>query len=194
MIDKIYKFFEQSTGICTDTRSIQKRNLFFALKGPNFNANKFAKMAIDRGAIHAIIDDKDFEIPGYTTLVEDGLSALQNLARLHRRKLKIPVIGITGSNGKTTTKELIHEVLKTKYRAFATKGNLNNHIGVPLSVLSVNKDHEIAIIEMGANHIGEIADLCTISMPTHGLITNIGKAHTGLFGGLEGVIRAKTTF
>ena len=192
MIEKIYSLFLESTGICTDTRSLKKGNLFIALKGPNFNANKFAGQALENGAIHAIIDDASFEIPGKTTLVNDGLEALQQLAIYHRGKLKIPIIGITGSNGKTTTKELIHNVLQAHYDTFATKGNLNNHIGVPLSLLSINQDHEIAIIEMGANHVGEIAQLSAISKPTHGLITNIGKAHIGLFGGIEGIIRGKS--
>lgn len=192
MIEKIYSVFLESTGICTDTRSISEGNLFIALKGPNFNANEFAEKALEMGARHVIIDDKAFEIPGKTTLVEDGLASLQKLAIFHRGRLKIPIIGITGSNGKTTTKELIQAVLQSHFNTFATKGNLNNHIGVPLSLLSINKEHEIAIIEMGANHIGEIAQLSSISRPTHGLITNIGKAHVGLFGGIEGIIRGKS--
>ena len=192
MIEKIYKIFLNSAGICTDTRSISEGDLFIALQGPNFNANKFADQAIEKGAIRVIIDDKNYAIPGKTIYVEDGLLALQELAKRHRKSLKIPIIGITGSNGKTTTKELVHAVLSSSFHTFATKGNLNNHIGVPLSVLSITKDHEIAIIEMGANHLGEIALLSSISRPTHGLITNIGKAHTGLFGGFEGVIRAKS--
>ncbi|MCK5105754.1 MAG: UDP-N-acetylmuramoyl-tripeptide--D-alanyl-D-alanine ligase, partial [Cyclobacteriaceae bacterium] len=183
MIEKIYQKFLESTGICTDTRNISEGNLFVALQGPNFNANKFAARAIEKGAIAAIIDDRDYAIPGKTIYIEDGLQALQELAKIHRKSLKIPIIGITGSNGKTTTKELVHAVLSSSFHTFATKGNLNNHIGVPLSVLSITKDHEIAIIEMGANHLGEIALLSSISRPTHGLITNIGKAHTGLFGG-----------
>lgn len=192
MIEKIYQIFLASTGVCTDTREIKKGNLFFALKGPNFNANKFAEKAIGLGASMVIIDDEDFEIPGKTIMVPDGLIALQELASLHRSSLQIPIIGLTGSNGKTTTKELIYAVLSASFRTVATKGNLNNHIGVPLSVLSINNNHEMAIIEMGANHVGEIAFLSSICRPTHGLITNIGKAHTGLFGGLEGVIRAKS--
>lgn len=192
MIEKIYPIFLESTGICTDTRSISEGNLFIALHGPNFNANKFAKQALDQGAICSIIDDNSFAIPGKTIFVEDGLTTLQELARIHRKNLKIPILGITGSNGKTTTKELVHAVLDTTFNTYATKGNLNNHIGVPLSVLSITKEHEVAIIEMGANHLGEIAFLSSIARPTHGLITNIGKAHTGLFGGFEGVIRAKS--
>lgn len=192
MLEKIYRVFLDSTGICTDTRNISEGDLFIALQGPNFNANKFATQAIDKGAVGALIDDKTYAIPGKTFFVEDGLRALQDLAKIHRKNLKIPIIGITGSNGKTTTKELIHAVLSSTFHTYATKGNLNNHIGVPLSVLSITKDHEIAIIEMGANHLGEIALLSSISRPTHGLISNIGKAHTGLFGGFEGVVRAKS--
>lgn len=192
MIEKIYSVFQESTGICTDTRNIKKGNLFIALKGPNFNANKFAALALEKGAIAAVIDDKDYQVPGKTILVKDCLSGLQDLARHHRQQLGIPIIGITGSNGKTTTKELMHAVLDSSFKTFATQGNLNNHIGVPLSILSIENDHEIAVIEMGANHVGEIAELCTICMPTHGLITNIGKAHIGLFGGIEGIIRGKS--
>lgn len=192
MIEKIYQFFLESTGICTDTRGLSEGNLFVALNGPNFNANKFAAQAIEQGAVSAVIDDDAYSISGKTLLVKDGLHALQELAKLHRKTLDIPIIGITGSNGKTTTKELAYAVLSSTYNTFATKGNLNNHIGVPLSLLSISKDHEIAIIEMGANHLGEIAHLSSIARPTHGLITNIGKAHTGLFGGFEGVIRAKS--
>lgn len=192
MIEQIYQIYLDSTGICTDTRSLSTGNLFVALKGPNFNANKFASKALENGAIMAIIDDADYQIEGKTLLVDDGLETLQKLAQFHRSKLDIPIICITGSNGKTTTKELMHAVLDANYSCFATHGNLNNHIGVPLSLLSINKDHDIAIIEMGANHIGEIAQLSAMARPTHGLITNIGKAHIGLFGGFEGVIRAKS--
>lgn len=192
MIEELYKIFLSSSGICTDTRLIKEGNIFFALKGPNFNANEFTASALESGAILAIIDEEKYAVDGKTMLVKDGLATLQELAMFHRKHLKIPIIGITGSNGKTTTKELIQEVLSTTFKTFATQGNLNNHIGVPLSVLSITPAHEIAVIEMGANHIGEIASLCAISQPTHGLITNIGKAHIGLFGGFEGVIRAKS--
>lgn len=192
MIEEIYQIFLESTGICTDTRNISEGNLFIALNGPNFNANKFAVQAIEKGAIAAIIDDQAYVLPEKTIIVDNGLEILQDLAKFHRNLLNIPIIGITGSNGKTTTKELAHAVLSSTFKTFATKGNLNNHIGVPLSLLSITKGHEIAIIEMGANHLGEIALLSSISRPTHGLITNIGKAHTGLFGGFEGVIRAKS--
>jgi UDP-N-acetylmuramoyl-tripeptide--D-alanyl-D-alanine ligase len=192
MIEKIYSFYQQSTGVSTDTRSIEKGNIFFALKGPNFNANKFAARALENGALVAVIDDKNYEIPGKTILVEDTLAALQQMATHHRLQLSIPFLGITGSNGKTTTKELIYSVLQTQFKVVATQGNLNNHIGVPLTLLSINDDTEIAVIEMGANRVGDIKALCEIARPTHGLITNIGRAHIGLFGGFEGVIRGKS--
>ncbi len=192
MIKNLYRKFLEGTGISTDTRSIKEGNLFFALKGPNFNANAFAKKALKKGASLAIIDDRAYDIPGKTLLVRDTLSTLQQLARYHRQQLKIPVIAITGSNGKTTTKELVRAVLSQKYKVVATAGNLNNHIGVPLTLLSIDENTDLAIVEMGANHTGEIASLCNIALPTHGLITNIGRAHTGLFGGFEGVIRAKS--
>lgn len=191
-IAQIYDIFLKSTGICTDTRKLEKGNLFIALKGGNFNGNKFAQQALDNGAIAAVIDEKEYEGDKETILVENGLVCLQDLARHHRDKLNIPVVGLTGSNGKTTTKELINVVLSTKFKTFATQGNLNNHIGVPLSILSIKSDIELAIIEMGANHIGEIAELCTISQPTHGMITNIGKAHLEGFGSLEGVAKGKS--
>ncbi len=192
MIENLYSEFLKSTGISTDTRSIKKGNIFFALKGPNFNANAFAKKALENGAMVAVIDDKAFSIPEKTILVEDVLTTLQQLARYHRDHFDIPVLAITGSNGKTTTKELAYAVLSEKYKVTGTRGNLNNHIGVPLTLLSIDKDTELAIIEMGANRPGEISLLCDIARPTHGLITNIGRAHTGLFGGFEGVIRAKS--
>lgn len=191
-IISLYEKFKKSTGVCTDTRKIEKGNLFFALKGPNFNANKLAAQALELGASYAVIDDVEFDKGERFILVEDGLTALQQLANYHRKQLSIPVIGITGSNGKTTTKELTRNVLSTKYNVLATKGNLNNHIGVPLTLLSIDDSIEIAIVEMGANHVGEIAALCLIAEPTHGLITNIGKAHLEGFGGIEGVIRGKT--
>jgi UDP-N-acetylmuramoyl-tripeptide--D-alanyl-D-alanine ligase len=192
MVEHIYSLFLESTGICTDTRKIAEGNLFLALKGPNFDANRLAGKALEAGALAAIIDDKQFEVAGKTIIVDDCLTTLQELAKHHRRQLDIPFIGLTGSNGKTTTKELIYAALSRSYRAFATEGNLNNHIGVPLSVLSVSMDHQIAIIEMGANHVGEIAQLCSIARPSHGLITNIGKAHIGLFGGFDKIIQGKS--
>jgi UDP-N-acetylmuramoyl-tripeptide--D-alanyl-D-alanine ligase len=183
--------FLSSTGVSTDTRKIQAGNLFFALKGPNFNANAMAKEALEKGAQYAIIDDADYLAGERTLLVEDGLLALQALATAYRQSLTIPIVGLTGSNGKTTTKELIFSVLSQKYHCFATTGNLNNHIGVPLSVLSIKKEHEIAVIEMGANKQGDIKELVDIAQPTHGLITNIGKAHLEGFGGIEGVRKGK---
>jgi UDP-N-acetylmuramoyl-tripeptide--D-alanyl-D-alanine ligase len=183
--------FLSSTGVSTDTRKIQAGNLFFALKGPNFNANAMAAEALEKGAQYAIIDDADYLAGERTLLVEDGLLALQALATAYRQTLTIPIVGLTGSNGKTTTKELIFSVLSQKYHCFATTGNLNNHIGVPLSVLSIKKEHEIAVIEMGANKQGDIKELVDIAQPTHGLITNIGKAHLEGFGGIEGVRKGK---
>lgn len=175
----------------TDTRSLERGNLFFALKGPNFNANQLAKEAIEKGASYAVIDDEAYFLGEKTLLVEDGLLALQALARDYRRTLNIPIIALTGSNGKTTTKELIYQVLSKKYRTAATKGNLNNHIGVPLTLLAIKKEIEIAIVEMGANKQGDIKELVEIAEPTHGLITNIGKAHLEGFGGMSGVRKGK---
>ncbi len=188
----LYQQFKESTGISTDTRKIQEGTIFFALKGENFNANQFALKALESGAKWVVIDEKEFEIEGRSILVDDVLSTLQKLAKHHREQLPIPVIGLTGSNGKTTTKELINAVLSKKYKTLATAGNLNNHIGVPLTLLSIDEKTELAIIEMGANHVGEIDFLCSLSKPTHGLITNIGKAHVGEFGSFENIIRAKS--
>lgn len=183
--------FQNATGVCTDTRKIQKGNMFFALKGPNFNANKLAEEALANGACCAVIDDPAYETGANTLLVSDGLRALQDLATAYRNTLSIPIIGLTGSNGKTTTKELIYSVLSQKFNCFATSGNLNNHIGVPLSILSILPIHEIAVIEMGANKQGDIKELVDIAQPTHSLITNIGKAHLEGFGGEAGVIKGK---
>lgn len=190
-IHHIYQHFLSHRTICTDTRSIVNGCLFFALKGENFDANTFAEQALEQGAAFAIIDNKDYLVNDRCILVDDVLSTLQEMAKHHRSLLTIPVIGLTGSNGKTTTKELINAVLAEKYRTFATKGNLNNHIGVPLSVLSIEEHTEIAVIEMGANHQKEIEFLCTIAQPTHGMITNIGMAHLDGFGGFEGVKKGK---
>ena len=176
-LNNIYKLFLESNGVSTDTRSIRPNDIFFALKGPNFNANQLADEAIAKRTLVAVIDDQSYAIPGKTILVDDVLETLQQLASFHRRQLDIPVIALTGTNAKTITKELIRAVLETRYRITATEGNLNNHIGVPLTLLSIRDDTEIAVVEMGANHIGEIAFLCEIAAPTHGLITNIGKAH-----------------
>lgn len=190
-ITDLHHAFIASKGISTDTRSITKGSIFFALKGANFNGNKFAGQALESGAVLAVIDEPEYEAPD-CVLVEDCLDTLQELASFHRQKLNIPIIGLTGSNGKTTTKELMYAVLSTKYNVLATKGNLNNHIGVPLSLLSITDDHEMAIIEMGANHQGEIAYLCSICKPDIGYITNFGLAHLEGFGGKEGVIKGKS--
>lgn len=192
MIQELYKKFVSSTGISTDTRKISPGNIFFALKGPNFNANKFAEQALEAGATYAVIDDKNYVKSDKTLLVDDVLRILQGLANFHRKQLNIPILAITGSNGKTTTKELIKIVLDQKYVCQATVGNLNNHIGVPLTLLSFKQDIEIAIVEMGANKLGDIRDLCNIAEPTHGIITNIGKAHTEGFGSFQGVLRGKS--
>ncbi|HEU4859077.1 MAG TPA: UDP-N-acetylmuramoyl-tripeptide--D-alanyl-D-alanine ligase [Chitinophagaceae bacterium] len=191
MIEELYTIYQQHPSVQTDTRKLKPGDIFFALKGPNFNGNSFAKQAIDNGASFAIIDEKGFEIPGKTYLVEDGLMALQELARHHRKQFTIPFIAITGSNGKTTTKELIYAVLSSSFKTYTTEGNLNNHIGVPHTILKIRSDAEMAVIEMGANHLNEIAGYCQIAMPTHGLITNCGKAHLEGFGGIEGVKKAK---
>jgi UDP-N-acetylmuramoyl-tripeptide--D-alanyl-D-alanine ligase len=188
----LYEAFLQSRKVSTDTRKIEPGSIFLALKGPNFNANAFADEALAKGALLVVIDDPQYERTGKTFLVDDGLLALQALARYHRSQLKIPVIGLTGSNGKTTTKELLCAVLSKKFRTLATRGNLNNHIGVPLTMLEIDDSVEVAIIEMGANHVGEIALLSSIANPSHGFITNIGKAHIGTFGGFENIIRGKT--
>lgn len=187
----LYQYFEEHSSISTDTRNIIPGSLFFALKGASFDGNAFAEKALSLGAAYAIIDDEVFKKGDRYLLVNDVLTALQDLARLHRSRLGIPIIGITGTNGKTTTKELLFAVLKQKFNTYATKGNLNNHIGVPLSILEIKEQTEIAIIEMGANHPKEIGFLCTIAQPTHGLITNVGKAHLEGFGGFEGVKKSK---
>src|SRR5688572_9084539 len=192
-ISEIHKLFiAAGQKICTDTRKLEKGAIFFALKGPNFNANELAAKAIEGGCSYAIIDDPAFASVPNTILVNDALETLQALANFHRKTFIIPFLGITGSNGKTTSKELINAVLSKKFRTLATEGNLNNHIGVPLTLLKVNKEHEFAIIEMGANHQGEIDMLCRIAEPDFGLITNIGKAHLEGFGGIEGVKKGKS--
>lgn len=191
-LEQLYNKLLQSTGVSTDTRSILPGNIYFALTGENFNGNKFAKEALALGASYAVINNTKYAENDKYLIVEDVLVALQDLASHHRQTLNIPLIAITGSNGKTTTKELTREVLSATYNVLATEGNLNNHIGVPLTLLKLQRDTDIAIIEMGANHIGEIANLCKIAQPTHGLITNIGKAHLEGFGNYEGVLRAKS--
>lgn len=191
-IEELYKSFLSSTGVSTDTRMITPGSVFFALKGPKFNANEFAPEALKKGAAFAVVDEKAFVTNDRCILVDDSLKALQDLARHHRSQLKIPFVALTGSNGKTTSKELVSTVLSQKFNTHATKGNLNNHIGVPLTILSIGPKVEVAVIEMGANHVGEIADLCSIANPTHGFITNIGKAHIGTFGGFENIVKGKS--
>lgn len=191
-IEQLYSKFILSTGVSIDTRTMLEGNIFFAINGPNFNANEFAFDALESGALYAVVDEKKYVRNDKYILVEDGLTALQELAKFHRGKFQIPFLGITGSNGKTTTKELIVRVLSEKLEVHATEGNLNNHIGVPLTLLKLKKNAEVAVIEMGANHVGEIASYCQIAKPTHGLITNIGRAHTETFGGIEGIIRGKS--
>jgi UDP-N-acetylmuramoyl-tripeptide--D-alanyl-D-alanine ligase len=186
----IYKLFQQSKGISTDTRSIEKGQLFFALSGPNFNANKFAQMAIDKGAIAAIVDNAEYKTSDQFILVDDCLEQLQALANYHRNQLDCTIIAVCGSNGKTTSKELIARVLERSYNSFYTPGNFNNHIGVPLSLLMLKPEHEYAVIEMGANHAGEHELLCQITEPDFGVITNNGKDHLEGFGSIEGVIKA----
>jgi UDP-N-acetylmuramoyl-tripeptide--D-alanyl-D-alanine ligase len=191
-IEKLYSIFSEHPDVCTDTRELKPGAIFFALKGENFNGNKFAEQALNNGCSYAVVDEAEYQKDERFVLVDNVLDALQQLANYHRRQLNIPVIGITGSNGKTTTKELINAVLSKKFKVLATKGNLNNHIGVPLTLLSINKYHEMAIIEMGANHQGEIELLCSIAEPDFGIITNIGKAHLEGFGGIEGVKKGKS--
>ena len=184
-IDKLYRLYLESHKVSTDTRKIIPGSIFFALKGDKFNANEFTAQALDKGASFAVIDEEKHAVSEKCIVVSDVLDTLQQLAAYHRKKLTIPVIGLTGSNGKTTSKELLNAVLAKKYKTYATQGNLNNHIGVPLTLLAIDESIEMAVIEMGANHLGEIALLCSIADPTHGFITNIGKAHIGTFGGFE---------
>jgi len=191
-IPSLYKLYNQHFLVDTDTRSIRKNTLYFALKGANFDGNKFAEEALKKGALYSIIDDEQYYVDERTILVNDVLTKLQELAKYHRLQLGIPIISLTGSNGKTTTKELINAVLKTKYKTTATKGNLNNHIGVPLTLLSMTHETDIGIVEMGANHQKEIEFLCSITNPDYGYITNFGKAHLEGFGGIEGVIKGKS--
>ena len=191
-IKDLYNKFLESGKISTDTRQIVPGSIFFALKGDKFNANTFAAQALEKGALYAVVDEKEFAINEKCILVGNVLETLQRLARHHRDQLKIPVVGLTGSNGKTTSKELLHAVLNKKFKTYATKGNLNNHIGVPLTLLAIDKSIEMAVVEMGANHVGEIALLCSIANPSHGFITNIGRAHIGMFGGFENIISAKS--
>jgi len=190
-IEELYRVFLSHPGVQTDTRKLKKGDLFFALKGDNFNGNQFAAAAIEAGAAYAVIDDPSFAMEGKTILVENVLTSLQQLAKFHRSRFDIPVIAITGSNGKTTTKELVHAVLSRRWHTYTTEGNLNNHIGIPLTLLKIRPDAEIAVVEMGANHQKEIESYCTYTLPTHGIITNCGKAHLEGFGGVEGIRKGK---
>jgi len=190
-ISQLYDCFLACKGVSTDTRQITEDCLFVALRGDKFDGNQYAKNALEKGAKYAIVDNSDFAVDNRYLLVDNSLEALQALAHYHRKQLTIPIVGLTGSNGKTTTKELIAVVLSKKYKTYATKGNLNNHIGVPLTLLAIDSSYEMAVVEMGANHQKEIELLCNIAEPTHGLITNIGKAHLEGFGGIEGVRKGK---
>ncbi|TYR37651.1 UDP-N-acetylmuramoyl-tripeptide--D-alanyl-D-alanine ligase [Sphingobacterium phlebotomi] len=190
-IEQLHSLYKVHHAVSTDTRNITSDSIFFALKGERFNANEFAGQALESGANWAVVDEAKYVVDERYILVEDVLATLQELARYHRRQLNIPFVGITGTNGKTTTKELLYAVLSQRFKTYATKGNLNNHIGVPLTLLSIDDSIEMAVIEMGANHQQEIAFLCDIAAPTHGLITNVGKAHLEGFGSFDGVKKAK---
>ena len=191
-LESIYKAFREGGRVTTDSREIKEGDIFIALKGENHNGNTFADKAIAQGARYVVIDEAEYNISPRCVLVPDALHFLQQPANHHRRQLNIPILGITGTNGKTTTKELCHAVLSKKYKTVATKGNLNNHIGVPLTLLSMDADTEFGIVEMGANHPGEIKDLCEIAEPDYGIITNIGYAHLEGFGSYENIIETKS--
>ena len=190
-IERLYEIFLQYPSVQTDSRKIKKGDLFFSLKGPNFNGNEYATRAIESGAAYAIVDEKPKTGSDKILVTDDVLKTLQQLAKHHRLQFEIPFIAITGSNGKTTTKELVHVVLNSSFKTYTTQGNLNNHIGIPLTILQVKNDAVMVVIEMGANHRGEIASYCQYSLPTHGIITNCGKAHLEGFGGIEGVKKGK---
>jgi UDP-N-acetylmuramoyl-tripeptide--D-alanyl-D-alanine ligase len=190
-IAALYQLFLQYPSIQTDTRKIKAGDIFFALKGPNFNGNFFAKQALEKGAAYAIVDEPIEDATDKIILTSNALSTLQDLAKFHRQQFNIPFIAITGSNGKTTTKELVSSVLASHFTTYTTQGNLNNHIGVPLTILSIKQDVQMAVIEMGANHQKEIESYCSYTLPTHGIITNCGKAHLEGFGGEEGVKKGK---
>ena len=192
MIDKLYNAYLANRHVTTDSRAITPGCIFFAFRGANFDGNAFAPQALEQGAALCVISDPQYKVDDRCIVVPDVLATLQELAREHRRHLTIPVIGITGTNGKTTTKELVHAVLARRYKTSATAGNFNNHLGVPLTLLAIPADTQIAIVEMGANHPGEIAGLCSIADPDCGLITNVGRAHLEGFGSFDGVIRTKT--
>ena len=190
-VKELHKLFLKSSGVITDSRQIKLNSIFFALKGDNFDGNEYAKSAIEKGASFAVIDNQTYCLNKKYILVDDVLSCLQELSQYHRKQLNCPVLGITGTNGKTTTKELIKAVIQKNFKTVATKGNLNNHIGVPLTLLSAKLDTEFLIIEMGANHINEINFLCKLAQVNFGIITNIGKAHLEGFGNVQNVIKAK---
>jgi UDP-N-acetylmuramoyl-tripeptide--D-alanyl-D-alanine ligase len=190
-IEALYEIFARSKNLTTDSRQVAPGDLFFALKGPSFNGNAFARQALEKGAALAVVDEAEYYDPAQMMLVANVLTTLQALAKHHREQLNIPVVAITGSNGKTTTKELLHAVLSTKYRTATTVGNLNNHIGIPLTLLRIAESAEIAVVEMGANHQKEIEAYCNYTLPTAGTITNCGKAHLEGFGGVEGVRKGK---
>jgi UDP-N-acetylmuramoyl-tripeptide--D-alanyl-D-alanine ligase len=191
-LEALYQLFLQHPNITTDSRKIEQGSIFFALKGDSFNGNTFARAALEKGASFAVVDEEAYAVNENILLVDDVLQTLQDLARLHRQKLAIPIVAITGTNGKTTTKELVSSVLSRKYRVVFTKGNLNNHIGVPLTLLTLTSETQIGVVEMGANHPGEIEALCKIALPNYGMITNVGRAHLEGFGSFEGVIQTKT--
>lgn len=190
-MEKLYAFFLEHPQVQTDTRALKKGEIFFALKGPNFNGNSYALRALEHGAAGVVVDEPIGLEAENIFLVDDVLTCLQQLALHHRKQFNIPFIAITGSNGKTTTKELVHAVLSSTFKTYTTKGNLNNHIGIPLTLLAIKKDAEMAIVEMGANHQKEIEAYCKYVLPTHGLINNCGKAHLEGFGGVEGVRKGK---
>lgn len=192
LISDLYSVYKEYPNVSTDTRNLKENTFFFCLKGERFNGNTFSAEALEKGAAYVVVDEPQYRVDDRCILVDNVLETLQQLAMYHRSQLKIPVIGITGTNGKTTTKELVTAVLSKKYRVVATQGNLNNHIGVPLTLLSIRPDTEIAVVEMGANHPHEIAGLCQISQPDFGLITNIGKAHLEGFGDVETIVSTKT--
>lgn len=190
-ISELYNIYKQYPEVSTDTRNSPKNSIFFALKGANFNGNEYAEKAIDSGCSYAIVDEAEYATRPNIILVENSLETLQKLANYHRKQIKTPIIAITGTNGKTTTKELITSVLAQEYKVVSTQGNLNNHIGVPLTLLRITKEHEIAVVEMGASHVGEIKFLTEIAEPNYGIITNLGHAHIEGFGSFENVVKAK---
>jgi len=191
-IEALYELYKKSYKVVKDTREDVNNSIYFALKGESFNGNKYALQALDKGANYAVVDEKEYATDDRLILVNDVLACLQDLARFHRQQLNIPILALTGSNGKTTTKELINVVLQKKFNCYATKGNFNNHIGVPLTLLSMRPEHDFGVVEMGANHLHEIKELCDIALPDYGYITNFGRVHLEGFGSFEGVIQGKT--